>query len=79
MVLPYLTVGVRGKLRPPKEGPLTGGVYLPVDSIYPEQTGRVAFDCYKKYVDPKDVEVFDEPDPGPEDRERYWEFRALLH
>jgi hypothetical protein len=75
--LPYLSVGVRGELRPPKSGPLNGGVWLPVSSIPPGETRIVAKDCYKDLVDPKDVEVFEEPDPEPEDRDRYWEFRTL--
>jgi hypothetical protein len=77
MTLPYLSVGVRGELRPPKSGPLNGGVWLPVSSVSPGETRIVEKDCYKDLVDPKDVEVFEQPDPEPEDRDRYWEFRAL--
>ena len=74
--LPYLSVGVRGKLRPPKIGPLNGGAFLPVASIRPGETKVVEFDCYKKFIAPADTEVFALPDPGPEDREQYWEFRT---
>jgi hypothetical protein len=77
MVLPYLFLGIRGKLRHPKNGPLEGGARLPVGSISPGETGIIEFDCYKKFVAPEDVEVFDLPDPGPEDRDYYWEFKAL--
>jgi hypothetical protein len=77
MRLPYLSVGVRGELRPPRSGPLNGGLWLPVSSISPGETRIIEKDCYKDLVDPKDVEVFEQPDPEPEDRERYWEFRAL--
>jgi hypothetical protein len=73
--LPYLSVGVRGVLRPPNSGPLEGGAFLPVASILPGETGTVDFDCYKKYISAETTEVFDLPDPGPEDREQYWEFR----
>jgi hypothetical protein len=34
-------------------------------------------DCYKEFLNPKDVEVFEEPDPEPEDRDLYWEFREI--
>jgi|688.fasta_scaffold209782_2 hypothetical protein len=74
--LPYLSVGVRGKLRPPKNGPLNGGAFLPIASIRPGETKVVEFDCYKKFIAPEDTEVFALPDPGPEDREQYWEFRT---
>jgi hypothetical protein len=77
MVLPYLSLGIRGQLRPPKTEPLHGGVWLPVSSISPGETRVVVKDCYKDLVDPREVEVFDQPDPEPEDRERYWEFREL--
>ncbi|MEZ6071579.1 MAG: hypothetical protein R3C10_15275 [Pirellulales bacterium] len=77
MVLPYLSVGIRGALRPPNSGPLNGGGFLPVNSIHPGQTKIVEYDCYKQFIAPEDTEVFELPDPGPEDREQYWEFKAL--
>lgn len=77
MTLPYLSVGVRGELRPPKSGPLNGGVWLPVSSVSPGETRIIEKDCYKDLVNPNDLEVFEQPDPEPEDRERYWEFRVL--
>lgn len=76
MTLPYLSVGVRGKLRPPKHGPLNGRVFLPVGPIRPGETKVVEFGCYKKLISPEDTEAFALPDPGPEDREQYWEFRT---
>ncbi len=75
MVLPYLSVGICGKLRPPKTGPLHGGGYLPTASIQPGETGIVEYDCYKQFIAPEDTEVFELPEPGPEDREQYWEFK----
>jgi hypothetical protein len=77
MTLPYLSVEIRGQLWPPKTGPLLRGAWLPVSAIPPGETGVVEFNCYKDLVDPKTVEAFDKPDPGPEDRDRYWEFKAL--
>jgi hypothetical protein len=76
-ILTSLSVGVRGKLRPPKTGPLDGGVYLPVSSIRPGETKIVEHDCYKQFVLPEDAEVFELPDPEPEDREQYWEFKPI--
>lgn len=43
--------------------------------IGPGETRVVEPGCYKEFVAPEDTEVFDLPDPGPEDREQYWEFR----
>jgi len=77
MTLPYLSVGVRGRLMPPNIGPLDGGVWLPVSAVSPGETRIIEKDCYKDLVNPGDVEVFEDPDPEPEDRERYWEFRPL--
>lgn len=77
ITLPYLSVGVRGRLRPPNSGPLNGGAYLPVASVRPGETKLVEDDCYKKYVVPEDTEVFELPEPGPEDRKQYWEFKIL--
>jgi len=77
MTLPFLSVGIRGELRPPKNGPLNGGVWLPVSSVLPGQTKIIEKGCYKDLVDPDKVEAFDQPDPEPEDRDRYWEFKPL--
>jgi len=75
MTLPYLSVGVRGKMRPPTTSSLNGGAFLPVASILPGETKVVEFDCYKELFAPEDTEVFALPDPEPEDRDRYWEFK----
>jgi hypothetical protein len=74
LILPYLSIGIRGKLRPPLHGPLNGGVWLSVSSVRPGETRIIEKDCYKERVDPSDVEAFELPDPDPEDRDRYWEF-----
>jgi hypothetical protein len=75
MVLPYLSLGIRGKRRG-NEDMLEGGVWLPVGSLLPKHTTLIEKDCYIEWVDPHDVEVFEAPDPEPEDRDRYWEFKA---
>lgn len=72
MVLPFLSIGVRGK-----GGKVNGGVWLPVSSVMPGQTRIIMKDCYKDLVPPSQVDVFDQPDPEPEDRDRYWEFKAI--
>lgn len=76
LTLPYLSIGIRGKLRPPKTGPLIGAVYLPVSSIGPGETKAIEHDCYKRLITPEDTEAFELPDPEPEDRDRYREFQA---
>ncbi|MCC3421987.1 MAG: SMI1/KNR4 family protein [Microcoleus sp. PH2017_25_DOB_D_A] len=72
MVLPFLSIGVRAK-----DGKLNGGVWLPVSSVRPGQTCIIEKDCYKNLLLPKEVDIFEKPDPEPEDRDRYWEFRRL--
>lgn len=72
MVLPFLSIGVRAK-----NGELNGGVWLPVSSVQPGQTCTLEKNCYKDLLLPEEVDVFEKPDPEPEDRDRYWEFRHL--
>ena len=76
MILPYLSFGIRGKLRPPKNGPFEGGAFLPVASIFPGETAIIEKGCYKELIAPNDTEIFELPEPGPEDRDQYWEFKA---
>ncbi len=71
MMLPYLTLGVNRK-----NGSPFGGIWLPVGHIRPGQSAIVRKDSYKKFVDADELEVVSTPDPGPEDREQYWEFRT---
>jgi hypothetical protein len=37
----------------------------------------VAKDTYRGLLDPGDVEAYPLPDPEPEERARYWEFREV--
>jgi hypothetical protein len=72
MRLPYLSIGIDDE-----DGVLGGGgVFLPVGKIMPGETKTIAVDCYKDTVPPERIKAFALPDPGPEDREFYWEFRA---
>jgi hypothetical protein len=70
MVLPYLSIGVRT----PR---FDGGVWLDVAAIAPGSTRIVAKACYKELASSEDVELFAKPDPEPEDRDRYWEFKGI--
>ncbi|HEX4999977.1 MAG TPA: hypothetical protein VFY29_17280 [Terriglobia bacterium] len=69
--LPFLSIGIRDRI-----GTLQGGVWLPVGHIAPGQTAVIAKDTYRGRLDPLDVEAYSLPDPIPEERERYWEFRG---
>lgn len=70
--LPFLSVGIRGK-----NGKFRGGVWLNVEHIGPGETAVVAKETYRDLIAPADVEAFALPDPGPEERDRYWEFRGV--
>jgi hypothetical protein len=72
LVLPFLSLGVRSR-----DGTFNGGVYLPIADLAPGQTAVIERECYKRQVDPNLLEAFALPDPEPEDRDRYWEFRHL--
>lgn len=74
IVLPFLTVLVRGPVRG-QEKILEGRAWLPTATLLPGQTAIIEKDCYKNYIDPNIVEVSDASDPKPEDRDRYWEFK----
>jgi hypothetical protein len=72
IVLPYLSIGVREKGQEP-----VGVIWLPVANVGPGQTQVIHKSCYKDRFLPQDIEPFEQPDPGPEDRAGYWEFKAL--
>jgi hypothetical protein len=70
--LPILTLGVRSKDRR-----LNGGIFLKLGDIAPGQTRIVHAACYKGLIAPGELEIFDMPDPAPEDREGYAELSDL--
>lgn len=72
-VLPFLSIGVRWKV-----SGSNGGIKIPVSNIPPGKKAVVRCDAYKEMVDPSKIELYSLPDPGPEDRDRYWEFRPLV-
>jgi hypothetical protein len=76
--LPFLSIGIQGKRRGTADGMLHGRIWLPVDSVPPGEARIIEMDCYLEWVDPQEVEAFEEPDPEPEDRDRYWEFRSVF-
>ena len=71
--LAYLSVGIQGQ----GGTKLIGGVWLNVSSIPPGGRAIVQQDCYKDILSPEEMECFEEPDPTPETRDRYWEFKRL--
>ena len=70
LVLPYLSIGVRTK-----DNTLEGGAWLDVSDIKPGQECVIKRGLYKNLITPDNTEVYSLPEPLPEDRERYWEFR----
>lgn len=71
-ILPYLSIGVRRV-----NGDVFGGIWLPISSVLPGQAMTIHKSCYKERYSPEEIEFFDLPDPSPEDRDRYWEFKGL--
>jgi hypothetical protein len=69
MVLPYLTVGVRRK-----DGPPIGALWLPTAHLKPTEESIVEHSGYSRWLAPENTELYQVPDPAPEDRDRYWEF-----
>lgn len=72
-VLAALTVGVRSK-----DGRLNGAIRLDTRSVIPGQSAKLHAGCYKGIVQPEDLQIFELPDPKPEDRDYYWEFKQPL-
>jgi len=69
--LPFLSIGVRDS-----GGTFSGGLWIGVRDLRPGQTAIYERDCYKKHLSRDEVVLFPLPDPGPEDRDSYWEFRS---
>jgi hypothetical protein len=70
IALPFYSIGIREKT-----GEFMGRVWLPVSNIEPGATAVIKHDCYKKYVDQANLDAHALPDPEPEDRDSYWEFK----
>lgn len=72
LVLSYLTIGVRRR----DDGEPFGSVWVPVGNIAPGTSATVKRACHKKLIAPSAIETYAEPQPGPEDRLQYWEFKT---
>ncbi len=70
IVLPFLTFDVQFPGRD-----LVGGMYLPVSHIKPGETSLCTKMTYCRLSSVGDIELDLAPEPWPEDREYYWEFR----
>lgn len=68
--LRVLTIGVRSRDRH-----LNGAIKLQIGHIGPGQKATVHADCYKELRPPEEIEVFELPEPGPEDRAFFRELR----
>lgn len=73
IILPYLSIGVRKV-----SGEQIGGIWIPISSVLPGQTITIRKACYKDRFSPEEIEIFDLPDPSPEERDLYWEFRESM-
>jgi hypothetical protein len=71
IALPFLSIGIRDK-----RGGFLGRAWLPVSGIGPGETAVIKKDCYKKYVERADLDAYALPEPEPEDRDSYWEFKT---
>lgn len=69
--LPYLSIGVQGV----GGSKLIGGAWLNVSGIGPGEKGTVEHQCYKEMLLPEETEFFSKPDPTPETKEDFWEFK----
>jgi hypothetical protein len=70
MTLPFYSVGIRDK----KED-FIGAVWLPVSDVKPGSTAVIKHEGYKEYIERENIEAFALPDPEPDDRDSYWEFK----
>ncbi|ACM19399.1 hypothetical protein Geob_1039 [Geotalea daltonii FRC-32] len=68
-VLPFLTVGIRHN-----ENKFEGGIWIPVRHVTPGQVRDVEAKPYP-HIPIEEQIPFSMPDPTPEDRAMYWEFR----
>jgi len=72
-ILPYLTLGVRRK----SDKSELGGVFIPMSKIKPGEETIVEQDCYLEIYSPQEVEPCQFPEPTPETRDYYWEFKEV--
>lgn len=70
IALPFYSIGIRDK-----RGGFLGRVRLPVSNLNPGSTEVIKHGCYKKYIERENLDAYSLPDPEPEDRDSYWEFK----
>ena len=71
LTLPFLTIGFRGK-----NPAIEGRIWLPISHVMPGQEDIVEHSGYKKHVSGEENRDFYHlPDPTPEEKDRFWEFR----
>jgi hypothetical protein len=70
IALPFYSIGIRDK-----RGGFIGRSFLQVSNIKPGATAVIKHGCYKKYIDQANLDAHALPDPEPEDRDSYWEFK----
>ncbi len=69
--LPYLSVGVEwiGTKLP------VHTIWLPIHGLKPGDNRIITHDIYKNFFPQEAVKLVDLPDPDPEDKDIYWEFK----
>jgi hypothetical protein len=72
LTLPYLTIGVKWK----DTNHSIQKIWLPTDGLQPGESRVVSHEVYKKFIPRESIELRILPDPQPEDREVYWEFKS---
>jgi hypothetical protein len=71
LTLPFLSLGTVSK-----GSNLQSGIWLPIPHVHPGQKSVTQHSVYNPPATPEGFAVYLLPDPEPEDRERYWEFKA---
>jgi hypothetical protein len=69
-IIPYYTLGVIAR-----DNSLEGALYLDLSDLSPGEERVFKRNAYKEALTPDNVAFYSRPDPIPEDRESYWEFR----
>lgn len=73
MRLPFYSLGVRAN-----GGGFSGRLWLPIGDLPPGSSRILERECYKRNLPRNAIELYTLPDPSPEERDDYWEFRGTL-
>jgi hypothetical protein len=71
IVLPYLSIGARSK-----DNTIEGRIWLNIADVQPGEERIIEHPGYKDQIARNNLELFPLPDPEPEDRSSFWEFRT---